>query len=940
MIFFSSLSERFSLRASTRKLFRLRRMVERINRIEQQLQTLDDAALQAYTPQLRQRIADGAAIDDILCEAFAVVKNACRRLCGSTITVCDQELVWDMIPFDVQLLAGIVLHRRGIAEMATGEGKTLAAAMPLYLNALTGRGCHLVTVNDYLARRDSEWIGSIFRYLGLSVGCLQSEQSPHVRRAAYQCDITYGTNSEFGFDYLRDNGIAHSRAEQVQRGHFFAIIDEIDSVLIDEARTPLIIAGERHEPENQFDALKPLVRELLQEQQRKLTVLLRDASNLCRGNRGQRREGLQKLFQARLGAPEHPQLAKILEDSELRREVDDFETEMRNAMMAAQLQQLKQELFYSVDEKQRQVELTDAGHALLDRRRPNLFVLPDYDAEHKRIAEDPTLTPEARQEALAAFRQRYAVQIEAIHHLSVLTQAYCLYQRDVHYVIAEGKILLVDEHTGRTLPGRRFTNGLHQALEAKENVQIESENLTYASITQQNYFRLYEKLAGMTGTAATEAGEFFAVYKLEVTEIPTNRPVHRDIAPDRVFRTRREKFTAIIDEVAASQEAGQPVLLGTPSVEDSETLSRLLKQRRIPHQVLNAKQNQHEAEIIARAGLAGTVTVATNMAGRGTDIRLGDGVTEFGGLYVIGSSRHDARRIDLQLRGRCSRQGDPGKARFFVSLEDEFMRLFGPDAIVGIFSRSEQESGDGLAHEQLDRMIKQAQRKLELQHSAIRKHTLDYDDVMNKHRNVIYEFRNRLMDGDGEAVLREFLRRAISAYVEKAADPRVRDDYTDHSYDWDGLRRDLLFEGGIAITPEELGYEAHRFPRSLDALSEAIAEVALRRFLEPMAEVPPERRERLLRELLLDTIDHAWVDHLNGMEQLRDGIWFQSYAQKDPLQVYKKEAWEMFAELIVEIARNVWKQIQSPAFAAYLTAPERVHAPGAERKRTVKKKGA
>jgi len=907
------LAQFFSKTASERRLRKLRSTVREINRIETEYQQLSDPQLSAKTAEFKARAAAGESLESLLPEAFAAVKNACRRLCGRSIKVCDLDLYWDMIPYDVQLYAGIVLHEHGIAEMATGEGKTLAAAMPLYLNALAGKGVHLVTVNDYLARRDSDWIGEIFRFLGLTVGCIQTGQHPAERRQAYGCDITYGTNSEFGFDYLRDNGMAQSLDQMVQRELFYAIIDEIDSVLIDEARTPLIIAGAREIPHNQYDNKLGDVRKLIDLQRRSAGKILNDIEPMLR-DRFENEECLKKLLLVRLGMPLHPQLRKILENSQIREKLDRLEEQMLAATAASELSVLKNQLYFVVDEKRRMVEVTDRGHEYLSQTHKNFFILPDKKECLKAIAGDQTLSDLDKHNKTKEFNSKYLQQIDDIHSFTQLMQAYCLFEKDIHYVVAEGKIVIVDEHTGRAMPGRRFSNGLHQALEAKENVKIEPEDMTYASITQQNYFRLYQKLAGMTGTAATEAPEFAKIYKLDVTQIPTNKPVNRLKNSDLVFKTKREKLNAIAEDVAGRHQKGQPVLLGTPSVEDSEMLSRILKLKKVPHQLLNAKQNKEEALIISRAGQKGTVTIATNMAGRGTDIKLGTGVAELGGLYVIGSSRHDARRIDLQLEGRSSRQGDPGESQFYVSLEDEFMRLFGPETMVKIFAKVAPSYGESLSHEQLDRFIQNAQKKLEMKHFSMRKHTLDYDDVMNIQRKVIYSLRRRILDGDETKVLDEMLARRARALVTLAAAPRQLDGAVDYSFDRRLLQNTLLAETGIEFAVDE--QTPTRRDKDRELIIQKITTLLDEGARQKIAHLDQKLQAAALRYLLLNALDRKWVDHLNAMEYLTDQVYLVSYAQRDPLVEYKKEAYQQFEQLL----ENIADQLVGNFFRQELTA--------------------
>src|SRR5919197_280433 len=738
-----------------RELRRLAPLVRRINEFDEQFKSLSDDELRAKTAAWKEEVsnvpeleAQWKRLDEILPEAFAVVKNAARRLKDRhhTFTVCDQPMTWDMVHFDVQLLGGIVLHRGRIAEMATGEGKTLVATLPLYLNALTGRGAHLVTVNDYLARRDAEWMGQLYAFLGLSVGCIQHDQEPDVRRQQYACDITYGTNSEFGFDYLRDNGMATTREQQVQRGYHYAIVDEVDSILIDEARTPLIISGPTTISTHQYDKWKPLIEQLVRKQTMLCNRLAAEA--IERFEQGDTETGGRLMFKVKLGQPRNKQLLRMMEDPEKRRAIDKAELSFYQDTRKEELFRLKEELFFTIDEKSNEADLSEQGRVFLNPDDPNAFVLPDLINEFTEIDLDPSLPDEEKDKKKAERQQHCDEQAERIHNISTLLRAYCVFEKDVQYVVEENKVVIVDEFTGRKMPGRRWSDGLHQAVEAKEGVQIDRETQTLATITIQNYFRLYQKLAGMTGTAETEAAEFHDIYKLDVNMIPTNRPVRRTDHNDRIYKTRREKYNAVIKEIKEAHAKTQPVLVGTVSVEASELLSRMLKREKIPHNVLNAKFHMQEAEIVARAGQPGTVTISTNMAGRGTDIKLGPGVPELGGLHVLGTERHEARRIDRQLRGRCARQGDPGSSHFFISLEDDLMRLFGSDRIVKVMEKVGLEEGQELTHPLLNRSIETAQKRVEQHNFQIRKRTLEYDDVMNKQREVIYGFRNEIIHAE------------------------------------------------------------------------------------------------------------------------------------------------------------------------------------------------
>src|SRR6266702_2483775 len=757
-----------------RELRRLAPMVRRINEFDEQFKGLSDDALRAKTAAWKDelsKISDPEEqwnrLDEILPEAFAAVKNAARRLKERrhSFSVCDQPMTWDMVHFDVQLVGGMVLHRGRIAEMATGEGKTLVATLPLYLNALTGRGVHLVTVNDYLARRDAEWMGRLYDFLGLTVGCIQHDQEPDFRREQYAMDITYGTNSEFGFDYLRDNGMATTREQQVQRGYYYAIVDEVDSILIDEARTPLIISGPATISTHQYDKWKPLIEQLVRKQNMLSNRLASEAVE--KFEQGEVETGGRLMFKVKLGKPRNKQLLRLMEDPDKRRAVDKAELSFYQDTRKEELFQLKEELFFTIDEKSNEADLSEQGRSFLNPDDPNAFVLPDLISEFTEIDLDPQLPQEEKDKKKAERQQHCDAQAERIHNISQLLRAYCLFEKDVQYVIEDNKVVIVDEFTGRKMPGRRWSDGLHQAVEAKEGVQIDRETQTLATITIQNYFRLYQKLAGMTGTAETEAAEFHDIYKLDVNMIPTNRPIRRTDNNDRIYKTRREKYNAVIKEIREAHAKNQPVLVGSVSVEASELLSRMLKREKIPHNVLNAKFHMQEAEIVARAGQPGTVTISTNMAGRGTDIKLGPGVPELGGLHVIGTERHEARRIDRQLRGRCARQGDPGSSRFYVSFEDDLMRNFGAaDRMTKIMERFGLEEGQELEHRWLNKSVETAQKRVEQRNYLIRKRTLDFDDVMNMQREVVYAFRNEAINSeDPRPLLYEVVEEAVPAKV-------------------------------------------------------------------------------------------------------------------------------------------------------------------------------
>jgi preprotein translocase subunit SecA len=918
------------------------------------------------TEAFRESIRRGKTTDDLLGEAFGLVKRVCRYLVDHEVSaqVTGHDKVWDMVPFDVQLVGGMVIHDGQIAEMATGEGKTLVATMPAYLNALKGQ-VHIVTVNDYLALRDSQWMGLLFETLGLKVRCLQNGMDTAQRKEAYGADIVYGTNSEFGFDYLRDN-MVWSLEEQVQKYREFAIIDEVDSILIDEARTPLIISGPVQRSNNSyFRDFNPKVRSLVSKQRDRVSRLVREAQEAME-SRDERKAG-KLLLTAEKGLPKHKQLMKMKQDTGIQRLIGDTELAY---LRDKNLHVLEGDLYYVIDEKRHVADLTENGRRLLSPDNPALFELTDIGEAFVHI--DETVADEKeREKEKRRIQREYSEKSEILHAVSQLLRAYSLFEKDVEYVVQDNKVLIVDEYTGRLMPGRRFSDGLHQALEAKEGVTIEGETQTFATITLQNFFRMYDKLSGMTGTAVTEAGELKEIYGMEVIVIPTNKPVRRIDYNDLVFKTKKEKFHAVIDEIERKNKAGQPILVGTVSVEDSELLARMLTRKGIKANVLNAKNHLKEAEIISNAGEPGAVTIATNMAGRGTDIKLGAGVKECRecflvggdhegeppypieqcmadvpcGLYVIGTERHESRRIDRQLRGRSGRQGDPGLSRFFVSLEDNLMRLFGSDRIISVLDRLHMEEGQAIEHPLISRQIQGAQKKVEQRNFQIRKHTLEYDDVMNKQRAVIYENRNFVLETayvaaffeaaktesfanrselrgvvedlgferlllelldkyelveetDGGRLKlnkRDLLKDEIFNMMERIVDEGL-DLYCPadiRSYDWDyeGLNDYLLeyFALGFPFDAEK------DFGR--DDLKNMIMDGVGKLYTIREKEFGEETMRNIQRLVMLDTIDRNWREHLYAIDNLMEGINLRAYAQKDPLFEYKKESFEMFSQL-------------------------------------------
>jgi len=969
-----------------REMKRIRPIVDAIHRHEERLKVLSDTELQAQTPKLRGLVAERtgvlaaeverlkrakhdcpeaeqrallseqlsraesayvkelqATLNDVLPEAFATVREACRRLVGSEVVVTGHALKWDMVPYDVQLIGGIVLHQGKIAEMATGEGKTLVATLPLYLNALTGRGAHLVTVNNYLARRDSQWMGHLFNWLGLTVGCIDdTEPSTPARRAAYQCDITYGTNNEFGFDYLRDN-MVFSLEQRVQRTHAYAIIDEVDSILIDEARTPLIISGPvGSESDEKYAQFNTQVVQLVRKQTAVANDLIGRAEPLI-GNDKTAYEGATLLYQAQLGMPKNKKLLKLLQEPGVKSQVQRVELDVladrKQPARDQKLRHIEDELYFVLDERGHSVHLSEKGVETMSPQDPNLFVVPDISHAVHEIEHDEHLSPKEKIERRRQVEAEYALKSETLHIIHKLLQAHALYEREVDYVVQEGKVLIVDEFTGRLMHGRRWSEGLHQAVEAKEGVAVQEESQTLATITIQNYFRMYDKLAGMTGTAETEETEFFQIYGLEVVVIPTNRPVRRVDKHDLIYKTRREKYNALMDEVDRQHKRGLPVLVGTVSVDVSETLSRMLKRRGLRHEVLNAKYHEREAEIVAQAGQPASITIATNMAGRGTDIKLGPGVKQcqvcgitahqapFGqqiekpdlspdeikrrncqedppcGLVIVGTERHEARRIDRQLRGRSGRQGDPGQSVFYLSLEDDLMRLFGSDRIARWMDRTGAEEGEVITHPWVTSAIGQAQKRVELQNFQARKKLLEYDDVMNQQREVIYSLRLFALEG-GEELRAESVR-MIEQAVERLADELIGD--AKDVYQWDRalMETEFLLKFLISIpglTDPAKIRSRDELVRAAQQAGRAAFDAKLDYFKEIEAKVGAQNLGgQALSHIMLTVIDEKWKDHLYDLDQLKAAIQYRAWGQKDPLIEYKQEGYEMFVGLMRDV---------------------------------------
>ncbi len=891
------------------------------------------------------KVGIAKALNEILPEAFATVREACRRLVGTKAVVLGREIEWDMVPYDVQLIGGLVLHQGKIAEMATGEGKTLVATLPLYLNALAGRGAHLVTVNNYLARRDSQWMGHLLKFMGLTVGCLDdTEPSSPQRREAYNCDITYGTNNEFGFDYLRDN-MVFTLDQRVQRDHYFAIIDEVDSILVDEARTPLIISGPvGNEGDLKYREFNGQVQKLVRKGTEVANAIMSEAEKLL-ANEETRYEGAVKLYQAQKGMPKNKRLMKLMQEPEYKQLVQKVELDhLADRKLPGKDQRFKdveEPLFYILDEKGRSVHLTEKGVEVMSPDDPSLFVVPDISEEIGLIEHDDDLTAEEKVKRKTDLEAEYASKSEKLHIIHKLLQAHCLYEKDVEYVLQDSQVFIVDEFTGRIMAGRRWSDGLHQAVEAKEGVVVKGETQTFATVTIQNYFRMYDKLSGMTGTAETEETEFFQIYGLEVMVIPTNRPIRRNDGHDLLYKTRREKFKAIVEEVQRQHERGLPILVGTVSVEASETLSKMLKRAGVKHEVLNAKHHQREAEIVADAGRAGAVTIATNMAGRGTDIKLGKGIRQcevcgiksklapFGqlvaepdlssaelkkrgcnedppcGLVVIGTGRHESRRIDRQLRGRSGRQGDPGQSIFFISLEDDLMRLFMSDRVAGWMDKTGVEEDEVITHPMITKAIENAQKRVELQNFQARKRLLEYDDVMNQQREVVYSLRSFALEG-GEELKAEVLKMiddALGRFAEEsgAEMPEL----------WDRklIATELLMR--FMVTAEDL--EDSTKIQDVENLSDAViaaGRVAFENKIAVWEELAgkanaPDLTQRILSDIVLRVLDDKWKDHLYDLDQLRNAIHYRAWGQKDPLVEYKKDAFDMFVDLMNDVRSTV-----------------------------------
>jgi preprotein translocase subunit SecA len=925
--------------AGERTVRRYQKIVIEINRKEKELESLSDSELLGMTALFKQRLQNGETVDDLLVDAYAVVKNACRRLCGKEIEVLGNLQTWDMIPYDVQIVGAISMHKGCIAEMQTGEGKTLTSSMPLYLHALTGKPVHLVTVNDYLVERDCEWIGAIFSFLGLSAKPLLGK-TPHDKRAAvYNSDIVYSTASEFGFDYLRDNSMIASKEQKVQRGHYFTIVDEIDSVLIDEARTPLIISGPVENSIQMYNDLKQPVSEMVKLQRelcntyastarRELEKLgitaARELSSLklSKEEKEKKKEALENLWLVSKGTPTNKILKRYQENPDIRKELEAIDVFYFADVNKEAKEEAIKDLYLLIDEKNQDYELNDKGVKTWKGDKA-AFTMLDLGHEHAEIDKEGLPEKEVLDKKVA-IREEDGRRKEMSHNIRQLFRAHLLMEKDVDYIIQDKKIVIIDENTGRPQPGRRFSDGLHQSIEAREGLNVQKETQTLATITLQNYFRLYKAIAGMTGTALTESKEFKDIYNLDVLAVPTHKKCVRNDLNDEVFMSEREKYTALITEIRSAHATGQPILIGTESVEISEKISRILKSEGLKHTVLNAKNHAKEAEIISEAGRKDAITVATNMAGRGTDIKLENGVAVLGGLYVIGTSRHNSRRIDRQLRGRSARQGDPGKSKFFVSFEDPLMRMFSSPRIANMLQKFRPPEGEAISAPILNRSIETAQKRVEMRNFQMRKHTLEYDDVMNKHRSEIYSYRDSILMADDTLPLAS---KILTDFTEILC-RKFQEEYSaNKSLTVERLNEMLMSHMPIMLSKEispPMNNDTFKlikdkvlasFKKKLKAEAQVIS--VMQRLggkdIDPLAVLID-----VIRSILLRVIDKRWQRHLLGIDHLRTEVSMQTVAQKDPLQEFKHEAFYLFHEF----SEDVKKEITHQLFAFSIMVPD------------------
>lgn len=896
---------------------RYRKRVEAVNRFFEKYTLLSAGEIRALTLEFKQRYQKGASLDDLLEEAYAAVKAMCLKMQGECITVMGHTVTWNMVPYDVQIIGAIAMFKGNIAEMQTGEGKTLTATLPLYLHALTGKPVHLVTVNDYLAERDRQWAGILLEHMGLTTASLTQDIPGHERAKIYEADVVYGTASEFGFDYLRDNSMAQNKNQQVQRGHYFAIVDEIDSILIDEARTPLIISGPSAHTRHMYQDLQAPVAELIRHQRDQSARLATEAKNMIddlhilqgeefpkldKAQNQKWQEAIRDLWKVMKSTPRNRLLMKLREAPVIRKALEAQDIEFYNEANKQERDRLISELFIVVDERKNEFELTDLGietwakiHQQMKAPRDASqdFIMLDLGHEYLSVDHDEALSEPERMQRKIAIREEDSHRKERAHNLRQLLRAHLLMDRDVDYIIDENKIVIIDENTGRPQPGRRFSDGLHQAIEAKEGVDIQRETQTYATITLQNYFRLYDHLAGMSGTAITEEKEFKETYGIGVVSVPTYLKCERKDAEDLIYMSEREKYIAILKDVKEIHGKGRPILIGTDSVETSEKLSRIFKQNNLPHTVLNAKNHAAEAEIVAAAGQRGAITISTNMAGRGTDIKLGQGVAELGGLHVIGTTRHQSRRIDRQLRGRCARMGDPGSSQFYVCFEDQLLRLFANERITSILQRFRPPEGEPISSSLLTRSIETAQKRIEQHHFNIRKHTLEYDNVMNLQRSEIYSFRNEILQNESIYDLaKEQMARAVENLL----------DNMDREGEWSKERFCQYLESAFPIS-----FEAHLMPDKRQEAKEFAIEMVERTFDFKMGRekakfenLPQEALsiiDHAMRMVMLRRLDFIWQQHLLQMDHLRSEVQLQALGSRDPLIEYKQESFTLFQKM-------------------------------------------
>ncbi len=925
--------------AQSRQVAKYKKIVNQVNSFDEKFEPLSDEEIRSKTQEFKDRYQNGESLDQLLPEAFAVIKNVCRRMLGTQVHVSGYDQKWDMVPYDVQIIGAITLHKGCVAEMQTGEGKTLTAVLPIYLNTLTQKPVHLVTVNDYLVKRDCEWAGAVLRWLGITCGALTTDTPPDQRKAIYQNDVVYGTASEFGFDYLRDNSMALNSEEQVQGSFYYAIVDEIDSILIDEARTPLIISGPVAKSQQLYHELKDSVSQIVRMQRDHCSRYASEAKKLLdqsgyelRAEEQSKRskdqeflinQAIKKLWIVSKGTPRNKVLKRILEDPDLRGKIDELDIFYYSEQNKIEKAKILSDLFVIVDEKASEYELTDKGiHTWAesaDGGSIDDFTMLDLGPLYAEIENHPEWTADEKMHKKTELQEQDAKRKERAHNLRQLLRAHLLMEKDVDYIIQEDAVVIIDENTGRPQPGRRFSDGLHQAIEAKENVEIQKETQTYATITLQNYFRLYDKVSGMTGTAITEASEFKEIYKMDVLEIPSNVPCQRNDAHDEIYMTEREKYNAILKEIKEVHSKGRPILIGTESVEISEKLSRILRSNGLPHTVLNAKHHEREAEIIADAGKEKSITIATNMAGRGTDIKVSREVVSYGGLHVIGTCRHQSRRIDRQLRGRCARQGDPGSSKFYVSFEDQLMRLFASPKLNSMIKKWRPPEGEAISAGILNKSIETAQKRIEQRNYTIRKYTLEYDDVINKQRQEIYRFRNEILNtGEAFVHLRELLEEEVAAQAYRFFNHRE----TKGPWNAQGFYEWLISIFPVTFDRKELEnftnleeLEKHVFDRISSELT-----LKMNTLGQKALELLPQDADKdacssilnqTIQNLIVQTIDENWQQHLLAIDYLRAEVSLRSVANKDPLLEFKQESFQAFEGMVnrlnIAILKGIFK---------------------------------